>query len=84
MSVFAPDFVPTGEDESRDALGLILKAWDEGLECGIAPERLAYAAMFAALTDLVGIYGEEAVAKLVHGLDRRIREGEFSLATRVQ
>lgn len=82
--MFAPDFTPTGEDESKDALGLILKAWDEGLECGITPERLAYAAMFTALTDLVGLYGEDAVAKLIQGLERRIREGEFSLQTRMQ
>lgn len=80
MSLFAD----TSDDESQNALALILDAWDEGLECGIAPERLAYAAMFTALTDLVGIYGEDAVLKLVQGLERRVREGEFTIATRIQ
>lgn len=80
MSLFAD----TSDDESQNALALILDAWDEGLECGIAPERLAYAAMFTALTDLVGIYGEDAVLKLVQGLERRVRDGEFTIATRIQ
>lgn len=80
MSLFATD----GKDQSRDALALILEAWDEGLECGIAPERLAYAAMFTALTDLVGLYGEDAVSSLVQGLERRVREGEFTISGRVQ
>ncbi len=80
MSLFPAD----GQDESRDALAIILDAWDEGLESGITPERLAYAAMFTALTDLVGIYGEDAVSKLVLGLEQRIRDGEFTLANRVQ
>lgn len=81
MSLFAG----MSQDESRDALAIILDAWDEGLESGIAPERLAYAAMFTALTDLVGIYGEDAVSKLIHGLEQRVRDGEFSLRdSRVQ
>ncbi|MBX9925569.1 MAG: hypothetical protein K2Y05_04365 [Hyphomicrobiaceae bacterium] len=77
-------FPANGTDESRDALSIILNAWDEGLESGITPERLAYAAMFTALTDLVGIYGEEAVSKLVLGLERRVRDGEFTLSGRIQ
>lgn len=80
MSLFATK----GDDESQDALALILGAWDEGLESGIAPERLAYAAMFTALTDLVGLYGEDAVLKLVQGLERRVRDGEFTLSSRIQ
>ncbi|MDZ4842094.1 MAG: hypothetical protein SH859_08125 [Hyphomicrobium aestuarii] len=81
MSLFAG----MSQDESRDALAIILDAWDEGLESGIAPERLAYAAMFTALTDLVGIYGEDAVSKLIQGLEQRVRDGEFSLRdSRVQ
>jgi hypothetical protein len=72
------------DDDSQNALALILEAWDEGLESGIPAERLAYAAMFTALTDLVGIYGEDAVLRLVQGLERRVREGEFTLATRIQ
>ena len=57
---------------------LILAAWDEGEETGVAPEMLAYAAIFTAMTDLVERYGEEAVAGMAGGLEHRIRLGEFS------
>ena len=40
---------------------------------------LANAALFAALTDLIDAYGEDAVAKMTNGLSRRIRYGEFTL-----
>jgi hypothetical protein len=40
---------------------------------------LANAALFAALTDLIDAYGEDAVAKMTNGLSRRIRHGEFTL-----
>jgi hypothetical protein len=71
-------------DDSICALDLILAAWDEGLECGLAPEQMAYAALFTALTDLVGMYGEDAVVRLVRGLERRVACGEFSLNRRTQ
>lgn len=67
------------DDASYRALDLILAAWDEGTESGLAPEQMAYAALFTALTDLVSIYGEEAVTKLTRGLEQRIQVGEFTL-----
>ena len=67
------------EDGSFKALSLILAAWDEGTESGVAPEQMAYAALFAALSDLVSLFGEEAVMKLARGLEPRIERGEFSL-----
>jgi hypothetical protein len=66
------------EDDSVQALGLILDAWEQGLSRGVAPELMAYAAMFAALSDLVAAYGEDAVAILAAGLGPRIKSGEFS------
>ncbi|MGL4395145.1 MAG: hypothetical protein ACRCS9_01270 [Hyphomicrobium sp.] len=66
------------------ALDLILAAWDEGTDSGVAPEQMAYAALFTALTDLVAIYGEDAVVKLTRGLEKRIGEGEFTLSRRHQ
>ncbi len=66
-------------EESMQALRLILAAWDEGEETGVAPEMMAYAALFTALSDLIDIYGEEAVAKLASGLERRVRMGEFTM-----
>ena len=64
---------------SRQALRYILDAWEEALHDGIEPEMLANAAMFAALADLIGVYGEDAVAKMTTGLSRRIHHGEFTL-----
>jgi hypothetical protein len=68
----------SGED-SMKALQVILSAWEEGTETGIAPEFLAYAAMYTALTDLVSSYGEAHVAKLMDGLSERVKAGEFTL-----
>lgn len=67
-------------DQSMRALTLILAAWDEGEETGVRPELMAYAALFTALSDLVDIYGEDAVATLAQGLEQRVRCGEFSMA----
>jgi hypothetical protein len=72
------------KDGNLKALDLILAAWDEGADTGVAPEQMAYAALFTALTDLVAIYGEDAVIKLTRGLEKRISEGEFTLARRHQ
>jgi len=68
-------------DESLKALNFILQAWDEGAESGVAPEMMAYAAIYAALTDLVAAFGESAVATLVAGLGPRVEKGEFTLYT---
>lgn len=66
-------------DESLKALDFILEAWEEGTQNGIAPEMMAYAAMYAALTDLVAAFGESAVVTLVNGLGPRVEKGEFTL-----
>lgn len=67
------------DDPSFLALRLILEAWDEGTESGVPAEQMAYAALFTALTDLVGRFGEDAVIRLTRGLENRISVGEFSL-----
>lgn len=69
----------TPGDESVEALQFILDAWEEGTDSGIAPELMAYAAIYTALTDLVTKFGEESVVTLVNGLITRVREGEFTL-----
>ena len=61
------------------ALRYIRDAWEEALHDGIEPEMLANAALFAALTDLIDVYGEDAVAMMTNGLSRRILHGEFTL-----
>jgi hypothetical protein len=72
------------KDESYRALNLILEAWDDGAEQGIAPELMAYAALFTALTDLVATFGEEAVAGLAGGLVNRVRRGDFTVPGTMQ
>jgi hypothetical protein len=67
------------EEQKQAALRYILDAWEEALHDGIEPEMLANAALFAALADLIGAYGEDAVAKMTNGLSRRIHHGEFTL-----
>ena len=73
--------VSEAEDQSDSfkALSLILEAWDEGAEQGIPSELMAYAALFTALTDLVSAFGEEAVANMTRSLDKRVRQGEFTI-----
>ena len=63
--------------EKHAALRYILDAWEEALHDGI--EMLANAALFAALSDLIAVCGEDAVAKMTTGLSRRIHHGEFTL-----
>lgn len=67
------------DEQKQAALRYIMEAWNEALYDGIEPEMLANAAFFAALSDLVSTYGEDAVAKMTEGLSRRIHHGEFTL-----
>ena len=66
-------------DDSLKALNFILNAWEEAAQNGIAPETMAYAALYAALTDLVGAFGEGAVINLIGELGPRVEQGEFTL-----
>lgn len=72
------------DDPSFRALSLILAAWDEGTENGVSSERMAYAALFTALADLVNIHGEDSVIKLARGLEQRVISGEFTLDRTLQ
>ncbi|MEL6299851.1 MAG: hypothetical protein AAFV26_07860 [Pseudomonadota bacterium] len=74
------DELVDNDDETLKALGVVLNAWEEACDHGIAPERIAYAALFTALTDLVASYGEEAVVDLIKRLAPRVQNGEFTLA----
>jgi hypothetical protein len=68
-----------GDDARMRALNYILEAWEEGTGSGIAPELMAYAALYTALTDLVASYGEDSVVSLVNGLGPRVLKGEFTV-----
>ncbi|MGE0045377.1 MAG: hypothetical protein AB7J28_08295 [Hyphomonadaceae bacterium] len=61
------------------ALDAILDAWDRALSQGVEPEMLASAAIYAALADMVEIYGPEPVAEMCAELPTRVRAGEFTL-----
>jgi hypothetical protein len=76
--------LPVQSNRSLKALGIILDAWEEGAEAGVAPEMMAYAALFTGLTDLVGAFGEDAVAALLGRLVGRVESGEFSLNRSIQ
>lgn len=75
-----PTILAASDDDSLRALGLILEAWDEAALRGVAPELMAYAALYTALTDLVAAFGEDSVADLAQGLSARVLSGEFTLA----
>lgn len=74
-------FVSMSEESEQKhvALRYLLDAWEEALHDGIEPEMLANAALFAALSDLVSTFGEDAVAQMTDGLSRRIHHGEFTV-----
>jgi len=74
----AHDALPDHE-QKQAALGYLNEAWAEALHDGIDGDCLAQASLFAAFAELVGTYGEDAVAKFVEGLPSRVRNGEFSL-----
>jgi hypothetical protein len=80
-----PSFTPTREplpdqEQKRAALNYLNEAWAEARHDGVDGDCLAQASLFAAFAELVGTYGEDAVAKFVEGLPLRVRNGEFSIA----
>jgi hypothetical protein len=76
---FARNPLPDHE-QKQTALGYLNEAWAEARHEGVDGDCLAQASLFAAFAELVGTYGEEAVAKFVEGLSARVRNGEFSVA----
>ena len=75
----ARDPLPDNE-QKRAALSYLNEAWADARHDGVDGDCLAQASLFAALAELVGTYGEDAVAKFVEGLGARVRQGEFSIA----
>jgi hypothetical protein len=67
-------------EQKKAALGYLNEAWAEARHDGVDGDCLAQASLFAALAELVGTYGEDAVAKFVEGLAARVRNGEYSLS----
>jgi hypothetical protein len=76
---FARDPLPDHE-QKQAALKYLNEAWAEARHDGVDGDCLAQASLFAALAELVGTYGEEAVAKFVEGIPSRVRNGEYSIS----
>jgi hypothetical protein len=68
-------------EQRKAALGLVMDAFTEGRLDGLEADCMAQAAIFAALKELVDIYGEDAVADFTSRLPDRVRAGEYSLRT---
>ena len=66
-------------EQKQAALSYLNEAWAEARHDGVDGDCLAQASLFAAFAELVGTYGEDAVAKFVEGLPTRVRNGEFSI-----
>jgi len=67
------------DDQKSVAMEFLLDAWDDALSSGCAPETIANSAIFAALSDMIDLYGEDSVAEMAGNLPDRIRRGEFSM-----
>lgn len=74
----ARDLLPD-QEQKQAALNYLNEAWAEARHDGVDGDCLAQASLFAAFAELVGTYGEDAVAKFVEGLAGRVRSGEFSV-----
>jgi hypothetical protein len=69
-------------DMRRMAVGYIDEAFAAGLHDGLDTDALAHAAIFAALRDLVTVYGEDATAVFAETLAQKIKSGAYTVATR--
>ena len=67
------------QEQKQAALSYLNEAWAEARHDGVDGDCLAQDSLFAAFAELVGTYGEDAVAKFVEGLPVRVRNGEFSI-----
>ncbi len=70
-------------NQKQEAYQRLSHAWQEALTAGIEPDVVAHAALFAALSDLVETYGEDAVAVYTSKLAERVNRGEFSMPDRL-
>jgi hypothetical protein len=80
MFSFAKTGQQLSEEQQREiALDLLLEAWNNAIDRGVDTEVLAKTAIFAGLSDMVGAYGERAIAEMTEELPRRIRGGDFTV-----
>lgn len=80
----ADDFEPSIADKKRAAFEMVSDAMAEAEAEGIERDIVTQAALFAVFTDLVGTWGEVAVASFTERLAERVLEGEYTIARRMQ
>ena len=66
-------------EQKRVALSYLNEAWAEARLDGIDGDCMAQACLFAALSELIATYGEDAAARYAERFPERIRNGEFSI-----
>ena len=66
-------------EQKQAAVSYLNEVWAEARLDGIEPDCMAQACLFAALSELVTTYGEDATARFAEGLSTRIANGEFSI-----
>jgi predicted YcjX-like family ATPase len=66
-------------EQKMAALSYVNEAWAEARLDGIDNDCMAMTCLFAAFTELVSTYGEDAAAKYADSLSKRIRNGEFTV-----
>lgn len=66
-------------EQKLAALNYVNEAWAEARLDGLDDDCMAMACLFAAFSELVTTYGEEAAAKYADSLSKRIRNGEFTI-----
>jgi len=71
-------------EERQLALEYVAEAWNAAEDDGVESAALAHASLFAALTTLVNLHGEEKAAELAAALPEQIRRGEYSLNRTLQ
>ncbi|KFG69808.1 hypothetical protein [Microvirga sp. BSC39] len=74
------DESPNLSSLKQAALSYVTEAFAEAELDGLDGDCMAQAALFAAFTELVATYGEEAVAEYAATLPDKIRSGAFSMA----
>ena len=75
----ASDVEPTIADKKRAAYEMIADAMAEAEAEGIERDIVTQAALFAVVSDLVGTWGEVAVADFVERMVDRVLAGEFTI-----
>ena len=66
-------------EQKQVALSYLNEAWAEACLDGIDRDCMAQACLFAAFSELVSTYGEDAAARFAERLSERITAGEFSI-----